>query len=62
MMLAGDNWRSARVIASEVGIEQVLAEVLLGQKAEQVRQPQKQGYRVAMVGDGINDAPRADAG
>lgn len=57
VMLTGDNERTARAIANEVGIDRVIAEVLPEQKAEKIKQLQAEGKKVAMVGDGINDAP-----
>lgn len=56
VMLTGDNQRVAQAIANEVGIDQVIADVLPQDKAEQIKQLQAQG-KVAFVGDGINDAP-----
>jgi Cu+-exporting ATPase len=57
VMLTGDNQRTAQAIARELGIEKVIAEVLPGDKAKVVQDMQKQGKSVAMVGDGVNDAP-----
>jgi len=56
-MLTGDNDRTARAIAKEVGVENVMSEVLPDKKSEKVRELQERGKIVAMVGDGINDAP-----
>jgi P-type Cu2+ transporter len=56
-MISGDNQRTATAVGHELGIERIFAEVLPQDKADYVKQLQKEGRRVAMVGDGVNDAP-----
>jgi heavy metal translocating P-type ATPase len=57
VMLTGDNPRTAEAIAQEVGIDRVVAELLPGDKADEIRRLQEEGRAVAFVGDGLNDAP-----
>ncbi len=57
VMITGDRHQTARAVAETLGIREVLAEVLPGEKAQEIRRLQEQGRVVAMVGDGINDAP-----
>lgn len=58
IMLTGDNRRTAEAVRQKLGISEVVAEVLPQDKEKKVSELKRQGHKVAMIGDGINDAPR----
>jgi P-type E1-E2 ATPase len=65
VMLTGDNAATARAVAEELGLDEARADLLPEDKVAAIAELEKQGYRVAMIGDGVNDAPalaRADVG
>ncbi|MBR7799796.1 heavy metal translocating P-type ATPase [Undibacterium fentianense] len=57
VMLSGDNWGSANAVGTQLGIDEIYAQILPAEKSDVIRQLQRTGARIAMVGDGINDAP-----